>query len=79
MDVTYEKKLAEKAHGKIVECVSLHKENGKKELNYCLPREFTEMAATILQDLLEKDGYQVLVKALPTRTGTVYIIHVKIQ
>ena len=79
MENTYEKKLAEKAHGKVVECVGLHKENGKKELNYCLPREFTEMSATILQDLLEKDGYQVAVKALPARTGTVYIIHVKIQ
>lgn len=79
MDVTYEKKLAEKAHGEVIECVSLHKENGKKGLSCCLPREFTEMAATILQDLLEKDGYQVVVKALPTRTGTVYIIHVKIQ
>lgn len=79
MDVTYEKKLAEKAHGKVIECVAAHKENGKKELNYCLPREFTEMAATLLGDLLEKDGYQVTVKALPTRTGTVYIIHVRIQ
>ena len=79
MECTHEKKLAEKAHGKVVECVGLHKEKGRKELNYCLPREFTEMASTILQDLLEKDGYQVTVRALPTRTGTVYIIHVKIE
>lgn len=79
MENTYEKKLTKKAHGKVIECVAAHKENGKKELNYCLPREFTEMAATLLGDLLEKDGYQVTVKALPTRTGTVYIIHVRIQ
>ena len=79
METAYEEKLAEQAHGKVIDSIGLAKENGKKELNFFLPYEFTEMAATLLQDLLEKDGYQVAIKSFPTRIGRAYIVHVKIQ
>lgn len=80
MAITHDTKLAEKVHGEVVECIGIAKENGKKDLNFFLPpKEFTEMAATILQDLLEKDGYQVRLKSYPTRTGEAYVIYIKIQ
>lgn len=79
MNTANDEKLAKEAHEEVVECVGIAKKNRKKELNFFLPYDFTEMAATFLKDLLEKDGYQVVVKALPTRTGRVYVIHVKIQ
>ena len=79
MAITHDTKLAEKVHGEVVECIGIAKKNGKKELNFFLPYDFTEMAATILQGLLEKDGYQVAIKSFPTRIGRAYIVHVKIQ
>ena len=79
MNTANDEKLAKEAHEEVVECVGICKENGKKELNFFLPYDFTEMAATLLQGLLEKDGYQVAIKSFPTRIGRAYIVHVKIQ
>lgn len=79
METAYEEKLAEKYHGLFLDSLAKAREEGKKELNYFLPYDFTEIAATFLKDLLEKDGYQVVVKAMPTRIGRAYIVHVKIQ
>ena len=80
MAIFHEKKLAEKVHGEVIECIGIAKANGKKDLNFFLPpKEFTEMAATILEGLLEKDGYQVRLKSFPTRVGEAYVIYIKIQ
>ena len=67
------------AYEEVVECVGICKKNRKKELNFFLPYDFTEMAASLLEQLLEKDGYQVRVKSYPTRIGEAYIIYIKIQ
>ena len=79
MAITQDTKLTEKVHGEIIECISIAKKNRKKELNFFLPYDFTEMAATLLEDLLEKDGYQVRLKSYPTRIGEAYVTYIKIQ
>lgn len=79
MAIAQDTKLAEKVHGEVVECIGIAKKNGKKELNFFLPYDFTEMAASLLEDLLKESGYQVAIKSFPTRIGRAYIVHVKIQ
>ena len=79
MNTANDEKLAKEAHEEVVECVGICKKNCKKELNFFLPYDFTEMAASLLEQLLEKDGYQVRVKSYPTRIGEAYLIYIKIQ
>ena len=79
MNIANDEGQAKQAYEEVVECVGIAKKNGKKELNFFLPYDFTEMAATILEQLLEKDGYQVRVKSYPTRIGEAYIIYIKVQ
>ena len=79
MAIQQDTKLAEKVHGEVIECIGLAEENGKKELNFFLPYDFTEMAASLLEGLLKESGYQVRLKSFPTRIGDAYVIYIKIQ
>lgn len=79
MNTANDEKQAKQAYEEVVGCISIAKKNRKKDLNFFLPYDFTEMAAMLLEQMLEKDGYKVRVKSFPTRICRAYIVYVKIQ
>lgn len=79
MNTANDEGQAKQAYEEVVECIGIAKKNRKKDLNFFLPYDFTEMAASLLEDLLKESGYQVAIKSFPTRIGRAYIVHVKIQ